>query len=261
MDTGKLKDNFALVGANGVDVADYFYADLFAREPQLRSMFPAAMARQHEVLLAALSQIVSSVDDTDALVPFLRDLGGATTASAWSPTTTRPSAPACSPPSPTSAAPRGRGPRTRLGGRLRTRRQGHVGGRGRARLLTRMDTQRLKDSFDRVAGEGDAVALFFYSDLFVRNPHLRDMFPIGMSGQRDKLLRALGHIVSRVDDLPALVPFLQQLGRDHRRFGIVAEHYPHVGPASSPPCGTSPGRPGPTRSRATGTPPTASSPR
>ncbi|SFN07828.1 MULTISPECIES: globin domain-containing protein [Actinomadura] len=92
-----------------------------------------------------------------------------------------------------------------------------------------MDTQRLKDSFDRVAGEGDAVALFFYSDLFVRNPHLRDMFPIGMSGQRDKLLRALGHIVSRVDDLPALVPFLQQLGRDHRRFGIVAEHYPHVG--------------------------------
>lgn len=92
-----------------------------------------------------------------------------------------------------------------------------------------MDAQRLKDSFDQVAGEGDAVALFFYSDLFVRNPHLRDMFPIGMSGQRDKLLRALGHIVSQVDDLPALVPFLQQLGRDHRRFGIVAEHYPHVG--------------------------------
>lgn len=92
-----------------------------------------------------------------------------------------------------------------------------------------MDAQRLKDSFDRVAGQGDAVALFFYSDLFVRNPHLRDMFPVGMSGQRDKLLRALGQIVAQVDDLPALVPFLRQLGRDHRRFGIVAEHYPHVG--------------------------------
>ena len=92
-----------------------------------------------------------------------------------------------------------------------------------------MDPQRLKDNFDHVTGQGDAVALFFYADLFVRNPHLRDMFPIGMTGQRDKLLRALGHIVSRVDDLSALVPFLQQLGRDHRRFGIVAEHYPHVG--------------------------------
>lgn len=92
-----------------------------------------------------------------------------------------------------------------------------------------MDAQRLKHSFDRVARQGDSVAMFFYSDLFVRNPHLRDMFPIGMSGQRDKLLRALGHIVARVDDLPALVSFLRQLGRDHRRFGIVAEHYPHVG--------------------------------
>ncbi|TDC62596.1 oxidoreductase [Actinomadura sp. GC306] len=92
-----------------------------------------------------------------------------------------------------------------------------------------MDAQRLKANFDRVAEQGDAVALFFYSDLFVRNPHLRDMFPIGMRGQRDKLLRALGHIVARADDLPALVPFLRQLGRDHRRFGILSEHYPHVG--------------------------------
>ncbi|MFI0368498.1 globin domain-containing protein [Actinomadura sp. 1N219] len=92
-----------------------------------------------------------------------------------------------------------------------------------------MDAQRLKDNFAHVAEQGDAVALFFYSDLFVRNPHLRDMFPIGMSHQRDKLLRALGHIVAQVDDLSNLVPFLQQLGRDHRRFGIVAEHYPHVG--------------------------------
>ncbi|TYB43322.1 hypothetical protein FXF69_26185 [Actinomadura chibensis] len=75
MDPRKLKDNFALVGANGVEVAEYFYADLFARAPQLRSLFPAGMGRQHEVLLAALSQIVSSVDDPDTLVPFLRDLG------------------------------------------------------------------------------------------------------------------------------------------------------------------------------------------
>lgn len=75
VDARKLKDNFALVGANGVDVAEYFYADLFACAPQLRSMFPAAMAKQHEVLLAALSRIVDSVDDPTALIPFLQDLG------------------------------------------------------------------------------------------------------------------------------------------------------------------------------------------
>jgi NAD(P)H-flavin reductase len=50
-----------------------------------------------------------------------------------------------------------------------------------------------------------------------------------MSHQRDKLLCALGRIVSQVDDLDELVPFLQNLGRDHRKFGIQAEHYPQVG--------------------------------
>jgi hemoglobin-like flavoprotein len=75
VDPQKLKANFALVGANGIEVAEYFYADLFARDPGLRPMFPVAMAKQHEVLLAALAQIVSSVDDPDTLVPFLRDLG------------------------------------------------------------------------------------------------------------------------------------------------------------------------------------------
>lgn len=92
-----------------------------------------------------------------------------------------------------------------------------------------MDVQRLKASFAQVAQQGDAVALFFYADLFVRNPHLRDMFPVRMAGQRDKLLGALGRIVSQVDDVATLVPFLEGLGRDHRKFGIVAEHYPQVG--------------------------------
>lgn len=92
-----------------------------------------------------------------------------------------------------------------------------------------MDPQRLKDNFAQVARQGDTVALFFYADLFVRDPPLRDMFPVGMAAQRDKLLAALGHTVSNVDNLAELVPFLQQLGRDHRKFGIVAEHYPQVG--------------------------------
>ena len=92
-----------------------------------------------------------------------------------------------------------------------------------------MDVQRLKDNFQHVGQHGEEVALFFYSDLFVRNPHLRDMFPIGMGGQRDKLLGALVRIVSQVDDLPNLVPFLQQLGRDHRKFSVVESHYPEVG--------------------------------
>ena len=55
------------------------------------------------------------------------------------------------------------------------------------------------------------------------------MFPVSMTGQRDKLLHALGRIVSDVSNHDALLPFLRSLGRDHRKFGTVAEHYPAVG--------------------------------
>ena len=92
-----------------------------------------------------------------------------------------------------------------------------------------MDAQRLKDNFAHVAQHGDAVALFFYSDLFLRNPQLREMFPVGMSHQRDRLLSALGRIVSQVDNLSELVPYVRQLGQDHRKFGVEAAHYPEVG--------------------------------
>src|SRR5690606_26999931 len=55
------------------------------------------------------------------------------------------------------------------------------------------------------------------------------MFPVSMTAQRDKLVRALGQIVSNADRLEEVTPFIEQLGRDHRRFDVVAEHYPAVG--------------------------------
>ena len=92
-----------------------------------------------------------------------------------------------------------------------------------------MDERRLKDSFARAAAHGDEVALFFYSHLFLDHPEVREMFPVSMVNQRDRLLTALGHIVAEVSNHDDLVPFLQGLGRDHRKFGALAGHYPAVG--------------------------------
>lgn len=92
-----------------------------------------------------------------------------------------------------------------------------------------MDSTALQDSWKYVAKSGDEVPLYFYSHLFVSHPELREMFPVTMAAQRDKLVGALGAVVSNVDNLDAVVPVLQQLGRDHRRFGAMAEHYPAVG--------------------------------
>jgi NAD(P)H-flavin reductase/hemoglobin-like flavoprotein len=92
-----------------------------------------------------------------------------------------------------------------------------------------MDTAALKASWANVAAAGDDVPLYFYSHLFLSHPEVRAMFPIQMSGQRDKLVAALGAVVSNVDEIDSVVPLLEQLGRDHRRFSVVTEHYSAVG--------------------------------
>jgi NAD(P)H-flavin reductase/hemoglobin-like flavoprotein len=92
-----------------------------------------------------------------------------------------------------------------------------------------LDVQRLKDSFARAAMHGDAVPLFFYSDLFLRHPETRELFPVSMAAQRDRLVHALARIVSEADRLGELRGYLQDLGREHRKFGAIAEHYPAIG--------------------------------
>ncbi|MGR6319648.1 globin domain-containing protein [Micromonospora soli] len=94
-----------------------------------------------------------------------------------------------------------------------------------------MDAARLKRSWSLVAAHGDQVPLYFYSTLFLAYPETRQMFPTNMAGQRDRLVSALGHIVSHVDQVDRLVGFLQELGADHRKFAVRAEHYPAVGEA------------------------------
>ena len=92
-----------------------------------------------------------------------------------------------------------------------------------------MDVVRLRESFARVAMHGDELPLFFYSDLFIKHPEVRDLFPVSMAAQRSHLVDALVKIVSQVDSVDDLTAFLQGLGRDHRKFGAVAEHYDAVG--------------------------------
>ncbi|HEY6684448.1 MAG TPA: globin domain-containing protein [Propionibacteriaceae bacterium] len=37
--------------------------------------------------------------------------------------------------------------------------------------------------------------------------------------------------MSNVDEIDNVVPLLEQLGRDHRRFSVITEHYTAVGPS------------------------------
>src|SRR3712207_5432082 len=92
-----------------------------------------------------------------------------------------------------------------------------------------MDIPAMRASFAKAAAAGDEAPLYFYSHLFLSHPETRKMFPVSMAHQRDRLFHALGDVMAYVDDLDRLVPILQELGRDHRKFGTIADHYPAVG--------------------------------
>lgn len=89
----------------------------------------------------------------------------------------------------------------------------------------------IRESYAVVEPHADEVAKFFYGTLFSIAPHTRELFAANMEVQRSRLLRALVHVIQMVDKPDELLPFLQQLGRDHRKFGVVTQHYEAVGTA------------------------------
>jgi hemoglobin-like flavoprotein len=87
----------------------------------------------------------------------------------------------------------------------------------------------LRGTWDEVARHGRLVPKVFYGILFLEYPEVRDLFPNRMAPQHDKFVRALGRVVANAGNLEAARPLLERLGRDHRRFGAIADHYPAVG--------------------------------
>jgi len=92
-----------------------------------------------------------------------------------------------------------------------------------------MDAYALQRSWDRVTKHGERVPLYFYSHIFVSHPEVRSMFPLSMANQRDKFVSALGRIVSHADQIENDAEFLRHLGRDHRKYAVIAAHYDAVG--------------------------------
>ncbi|MEY9844284.1 globin domain-containing protein [Streptacidiphilus sp. MAP5-3] len=97
--------------------------------------------------------------------------------------------------------------------------------------LTDREVAQLRASLELVSPLASDLTVYFYAILFQRHPEVRQLFPANMDVQRDRLLRGLLRIVDLVDDPDNLVRFCARLGRDHRKFGTLAGHFPAVGDA------------------------------
>jgi NAD(P)H-flavin reductase/hemoglobin-like flavoprotein len=83
----------------------------------------------------------------------------------------------------------------------------------------------LKESWTLVEEQQDRVAGYFYARMFLSDPQLRDLFPIQMDVQRARLLGAIVTAVQTLEDPERFEDYLRGLGRDHRKFHVVPEHY------------------------------------
>jgi hemoglobin-like flavoprotein len=97
----------------------------------------------------------------------------------------------------------------------------------------RPETKRLiKESWQQVVPIADDAVAMFYERLFAIDPTTRPLFRArSMPEQRRKLAGALALAVAGLDDLDALVPVVEQLGRRHAGYGVTDTHYDSVGAA------------------------------
>jgi NAD(P)H-flavin reductase/hemoglobin-like flavoprotein len=89
----------------------------------------------------------------------------------------------------------------------------------------------LRETLTRVGDRTDKMIGYFYAKLFVEFPETRELFPVQMDVQRSRLLTAILHVLAGLEEAgPAGTErFLDQLGRDHRKFEVRPDHYIAVG--------------------------------
>lgn len=97
-----------------------------------------------------------------------------------------------------------------------------------------MDPEKIglvQESWKKVVPIADEAAALFYDELFTLDPSLRDLFKSDMKAQGRKLTSMLNTAVVNLRQLATILPAVEDLGRRHVGYGVVAEHYDTVGTA------------------------------
>jgi hemoglobin-like flavoprotein len=86
----------------------------------------------------------------------------------------------------------------------------------------------VQKSWRQVLPISDTAAGLFYQELFRLDPELQALFKGDMKEQGRKLMAVISVAVQGLARLEALVPEVQELGRQHARYGVRPHHYATV---------------------------------
>ena len=89
----------------------------------------------------------------------------------------------------------------------------------------------VQSSWKKVIPIREQAAELFYGRLFELDPKLKSLFSGDMKEQGRKLTTMIATAVNGLNDLEAIVPAVQDLGKRHVDYGVSAEDYDTVGAA------------------------------
>ncbi len=230
-----VQGTFAQVAPIADKAAEIFYTKLFEKDPSLKPMFKGDMKDQGKKLMAMIGTAVNGLDNLDALIPAVQNLGkghagygvedkhydtvGAAlletlevglgekftteVKSAW----------------------------TEVYTVLATTMKDAANSLPKEKGLTERKKRLVQSSFTKVVPIADKAAEIFYAKLFEMDPSLKPLFKGDMKQQGAKLMAMIGTAVNGLDNLEAIVPAVQNLGKGHVKYGVKDAHYDTVGGA------------------------------
>ncbi len=215
--------------------AEIFYSKLFEKDPSLKPMFKGDMKDQGKKLMSMIGTAVNGLNNLEAVVPAVQNLGKGHAAygvqdkhydtvgealletldaglgeaftaevkDAW----------------------------TEVYTVLATTMKEAANSLPKEAGLTERKKRLVQSSFTKVAPIADKAAEIFYSKLFEMDPDIKPLFKGDMKQQGAKLMSMIGTAVNGLDNLEAIVPAVQNLGKGHLSYGVKDSHYDTVGGA------------------------------
>lgn len=98
-------------------------------------------------------------------------------------------------------------------------------------MITERQKSLVQESWAKVKPIAPQAAEIFYGKLFEMDPSVRPLFKGDMKQQGEKLMKTLNLAVGGLNNMAAVLPVVQELGKRHVGYGVKVEHYATVGSA------------------------------
>lgn len=228
-----VQSSFQKVAPIADKAAEIFYAKLFELDPSLKPLFKGDMKDQGKKLMTMIGTAVNGLSNLESIVPAVQNLGKGHAAYGVQDkhydTVGAALLDTLSVGLGDDFTPDTKDAWTEAYTILATTMKDAAATVKEESGLTERKIRLVQSSFSKVVPIADKAASIFYAKLFETNPSLKSLFKGDMESQGKKLMTMIGTAVNGLDNLDAIVPAVQNLGKGHVGYGVKDEHYDDVG--------------------------------